>query len=96
MLNHLVIRADPDHYQVEVPIRTSQLSKVISVLKDLGFPPVPRGGGPGWILDEGCICLAGSQAGVEKAMQAIDHNLNPPRWETGLEVAQRHKKGALP
>lgn len=96
MLNHLVIRSDPDHFCVEIPLRRNQITKTIDALKLLGIPAVRPPGGAGWLLDEGCMSISGTQSAVEKALDEIEYVLHGPKFETGLDIAARHQKGALP
>jgi hypothetical protein len=95
-MNVEIIRDDPDHYCLSLQIRHSQIPSVISVLNLLGVPPVRPPGGVGWIIDDGSISISGTQSAVEKAVDELDYVLYGPRFETGLAVAQRHRKGALP
>jgi len=96
MIRHVVVRSDPDHYCVEIPLRKVQIFKAVSALKLLGIPPVRPPGGVGWIIDDGSISISGTQSAVEKAVDELDYVLYGPRFETGLAVAQRHRKGAMP
>ncbi|PWR74840.1 hypothetical protein ACKUB1_13690 [Methanospirillum stamsii] len=95
MIRHTVLRSDPDHYLVEIPLRREQIQSVINVLNLIGVPAVRPPGGPGWLLEEGCISIAGNQTAVEKALAEISRKLIGPGFETGLDVANRHKQGAL-
>lgn len=96
MIRHVVVQSDPDHYRVEIPIRQSQISAVVSTLNLIGVPAVRPPGGPGYLIEPGCVTISGNQTAVEKALKEIDYHLNGPKFENALTIAERHKKGALP
>jgi len=96
MIRPVIVRSDPDHYCAEIPLRKSQIIWAIDALKLLGVPPVRPPGGAGWILDEGSISITGTQTAVEKALTEIEYVLSGPKFESALDIAKRHQKGALP
>ena len=96
MIRHTVARSDPDHYRVEISIRHSQISAVVSTLNLIGVPAVRPPGGPGYLIEPGCVTISGNKTAVEKALNELEYRLNGPKFENALTIAQRHDKGALP
>ena len=96
MIRHVVVQSDPDHYRVEIPIRSRDLSAVINVLNIIGVPAVRPPGGPGYLIEPGCVTISGNKTAVEKALKELDYRLNGPKFENAFVIAQRHDKGALP
>jgi len=95
-MNVEIVRDDPEHYCVSLPVRHSQIPGVISVLNLLGVPSVKPPGGAGWLLGDGSISISGRQQAVENAVEQIAYKIEGPRFVSGLDIAARHTQGALP
>jgi len=88
--------SNPERYRVVVQLPGGTLDKAVSTMKLLGVPHDSPPSHAGWYLDDGSLVLTGTQTAVEKTIADLEYRLTGPRFETGLDVAKRHKQGALP
>lgn len=87
--------SNPDKYRVVVMLPGGTLHKAMNVMNVLGIPAAKPPSYAGWHLDEGSLVLTGTQTAVEKAIESVEYAIIGPRFESGLEVAQRRQRGAL-
>jgi len=80
----------------EIPVPGSKIRTVVNCLRMNGVPEYTPARSHGWQYAENGIVIAGEPEAVSQAVEKVLYVLNGPRFETGLEVAARHKQGALP
>jgi len=94
MIKPIFHRQDELHTIVEIPVKSSQISTVRTILT-LHTVPQVLPGGHGWQFSDGAVEISGSHSAVVKVTDAILYALNGPKFTTGLELAKKQKKGAM-